>query len=137
MAASAPSHYRMLTISREMSSSTFLDEDGRPSFNILQNYGSAQAPVLYFVFDVMILRGRSVMRETLKARREILERNVLPKLAELATRFIPSVVPRMKMISLAAAAFTNLATVSRAAPSRCAARAASAWTGEGLALSVE
>jgi ATP-dependent DNA ligase len=72
----------MLTISREMSSSTFLDEDGRPSFNILQNYGSAQAPVLYFVFDVMILRGRSVMRETLKARREILERNVLPKLAE-------------------------------------------------------
>jgi hypothetical protein len=55
----------------------------------------------------------------------------------LATRFIPSVVPRTKMISLAAAAFTNLATVSRAAPSRCAARAASAWTGEGLALSVE
>ena len=26
-----------------------LDEDGRPSFNILQNYGSSKAPVLFFV----------------------------------------------------------------------------------------
>ena len=38
-----------------------LDDDGRPSFNILQNYGSSKAPVLYFVFDVMILAGRDVM----------------------------------------------------------------------------
>ena len=30
-----------------------LDDDGRPSFNILQNYGSSKASVLYFVFDVM------------------------------------------------------------------------------------
>jgi bifunctional non-homologous end joining protein LigD len=30
----------------------------------------------------MILRGRSVMRETLEARREMLEKNVLPNLAE-------------------------------------------------------
>ena len=37
-----------------------LDEDGRPSFNILQNYGASKAPVLYFVFDVMILAGRDV-----------------------------------------------------------------------------
>src|SRR5438034_6280332 len=26
-----------------------LDDDGRPSSNILQNYGSSKAPVLYFV----------------------------------------------------------------------------------------
>src|SRR5919112_2003866 len=32
-----------------------LDEFGRPSFNTLQNYGSAKAPVLYYVFDVMVL----------------------------------------------------------------------------------
>ena len=25
------------------------DEDGRPSFNALQNYGSAPAPVVYYV----------------------------------------------------------------------------------------
>jgi bifunctional non-homologous end joining protein LigD len=46
-----------------------LDDDGRPSFNILQNYGSSKAAVLYFVFDVMVLAGRDVMREPLEARR--------------------------------------------------------------------
>ena len=47
--------------------------DGRPSFNALQNYGSGAAPVVYFVFDVMVLAGRDVMREPLEARRELLE----------------------------------------------------------------
>ena len=58
------------------------DDDGRPSFNALQNYGSATAPVVYYVFDVMVLAGRDVMRETLEARRELLEQKVLPKLSE-------------------------------------------------------
>src|SRR5215813_13803893 len=35
-----------------------LDEDGRPSFNALQNYGSSATPVIYYVFDVMVLSGR-------------------------------------------------------------------------------
>jgi bifunctional non-homologous end joining protein LigD len=59
-----------------------LDDDGRPSFNILQNYGSSKAPVLYFVFDVMVLAGRDVMREPLETRRELLEKKILPKLGE-------------------------------------------------------
>jgi bifunctional non-homologous end joining protein LigD len=59
-----------------------LDEDGRPSFNILQNYGSSKAPVLYFVFDVMVLAGRDVMREPLEMRRELLEKKILPRLGE-------------------------------------------------------
>ena len=59
-----------------------LDDDGRPSFNILQNYGSSKAPVLYFVFDVMVLAGRDVMREPLEVRRELLEKKILPKLGE-------------------------------------------------------
>jgi bifunctional non-homologous end joining protein LigD len=59
-----------------------LDDDGRPSFNILQNYGSSKAPVLYFVFDVMVLAGRDVMQEPLETRRELLEKKILPKLAE-------------------------------------------------------
>jgi DNA ligase D-like protein (predicted ligase) len=58
------------------------DDDGRPSFNALQNYGAAPAPVLYYVFDVMVLAGRDVMREPLEKRRELLEQKVLPKLAE-------------------------------------------------------
>jgi DNA ligase D-like protein (predicted ligase) len=59
-----------------------LDGDGRPTFQLLQNYASASAPLLYFVFDVMILNGRDVTGERLTSRRELLETKVLPKLAE-------------------------------------------------------
>jgi DNA ligase D-like protein (predicted ligase) len=59
-----------------------LDEEGRPSFTALQNYGSSAGPVLYFVFDVMILAGRDVMREPLETRRALLEQKILPKLTE-------------------------------------------------------
>jgi bifunctional non-homologous end joining protein LigD len=59
-----------------------VDEDGRPSFNALQNYGSSSGPVLYYVFDVMILSGRDVQQEPLEARRELLERKVVPTLVE-------------------------------------------------------
>ena len=58
------------------------DEDGRPSFNALQNYGPAATPVVYYVFDVMILAGRDVTRERLDTRRELLARKVVPKLSD-------------------------------------------------------
>jgi bifunctional non-homologous end joining protein LigD len=59
-----------------------LDAEGRPSFNLLQNGGSSTVPILYFVFDVIVLSGRDVSRETLEARRALLEKRILPKLAE-------------------------------------------------------
>ena len=59
-----------------------LDEDGRPSFNLLQNYGSSKAPLVFFVFDLLILKGRNVMTEPLCQRRTLLEGEVLSKLAE-------------------------------------------------------
>ena len=40
-----------------------LDNDGKPSFNTLQNYGSAGAPLHFYVFDLLILEGRDVMGE--------------------------------------------------------------------------
>jgi DNA ligase D-like protein (predicted ligase) len=58
------------------------DQDGRPSFNALQNYGSSRAPVVYYVFDVMMLSGKDLRPERLELRRELLERKVLPKLSE-------------------------------------------------------
>jgi len=58
-----------------------LDEDGRPSFNALQNYASSTL-VIYYVFDVMVLSGRDLTARTLEERREHLERTVLPTLAE-------------------------------------------------------
>jgi bifunctional non-homologous end joining protein LigD len=57
-------------------------EDGRPSFNALQNFGSAASPVLYYVFDVMMLAGRDLTGEPLERRRQLLETGVLPALAE-------------------------------------------------------
>lgn len=65
-----------------MLSSTFLDPGGRPSFNALQNYGGTGTALNYYVFDLLILRGRDVMAEPLVRRRELLEREVLPDLSE-------------------------------------------------------
>jgi DNA ligase D-like protein (predicted ligase) len=58
------------------------DQEGRPSFNALQNYASASAQVMYYVFDVMVLAGKNVMSEPLQKRRELLQKKLLPKLAE-------------------------------------------------------
>src|SRR5262245_31788905 len=54
-----------------------LDEAGKPSFNLLQNYGSSNSAIVYYVFDVLILFARDVMSEPLVKRRSLLRRNVL------------------------------------------------------------
>lgn len=59
-----------------------LDRDGKPSFNTLQNYGSAGASLHFYIFDLLILKGRDVMGEPLVKRRELLEEHILPTLAE-------------------------------------------------------
>jgi DNA ligase D-like protein (predicted ligase) len=59
-----------------------LDEQGKPSFTRLASIESSRAPVFYYVFDVMMLGGRDIMREPLSVRRERLRQEVLPKLAE-------------------------------------------------------
>jgi bifunctional non-homologous end joining protein LigD len=59
-----------------------LDEEGKPSFNALQNYDAAATTIVYYVFDIMVFKSRDVMAHTLDARRELLERDVLRTLAE-------------------------------------------------------
>jgi bifunctional non-homologous end joining protein LigD len=58
-----------------------LDADGRPSFNMLQNYASG-ADLHYFIFDVLILQGRDVRGEPLTKRRALLEKHVFPEMVE-------------------------------------------------------
>jgi bifunctional non-homologous end joining protein LigD len=48
----------------------------------LQNYGSAPAPVAFYVFDVLVLSGKDLRREPLQKRRQLLETTVLPRLPE-------------------------------------------------------
>jgi bifunctional non-homologous end joining protein LigD len=59
-----------------------LDESGRPSFSALQNYSSGAATLVYYVFDVMIQEGKSVMEEPLAVRRGLLQSRVLSHLDE-------------------------------------------------------
>ena len=74
-----------------------LDEDGRPSFNLLQNYGNSTGPLIYFVFDVLVLAGRDLKGEPLEIRRGLLEKKVMPKLAD-PIRLSPSLEGRMKQL---------------------------------------
>ena len=64
-----------------------MDPEGRPSFSLLQNYSSAGVQLLYFVFDLLILRGKDLMHQPLSIRRELLQ-GLLPKLAE-PVRYVP------------------------------------------------
>jgi DNA ligase D-like protein (predicted ligase) len=59
-----------------------LDESGRPSFNGLQNYGSATAPIYFYAFDVLIFGGKNVMDQSLATRRELLSTAILPNLGD-------------------------------------------------------
>ena len=66
------------------------DEEGRPSFNLLQNYqsDSSDTRIGYFVFDVLMLAGRDVTKEPLSKRQALLERQVLPHLTD-PVRYVP------------------------------------------------
>jgi len=59
-----------------------LDPTGKPSFSLLQNYGSASVTLHYFLFDVLILKGRDVIAEPLVKRRELQEKHVFPKMSD-------------------------------------------------------
>ncbi len=59
-----------------------LGEDGRPSFNLLQNHGSTHPDLFYYVFDLMMLAGKDIRGQSLTDRLELLESRVLSKLSE-------------------------------------------------------
>ena len=69
------------------------DEDGKPSFNALQNYGSSPGPVVYYMFDLMVLGGLDVRGESLEKRRQLLEKKVMSKLAEPVRYTLPLDAP--------------------------------------------
>jgi bifunctional non-homologous end joining protein LigD len=72
-----------------------LDGDGRPSFNLLQNHGSSGAGLHFFIFDVLILKGKDVMGETLERRRALLEEHVFPQMDE-PIRYSPELEASLK-----------------------------------------
>ena len=59
-----------------------LDKNGKPSFRLIQNYQSSKGTLVYFLFDLLIFRGMSVMGRPLDERKALLEKEIVPKLRE-------------------------------------------------------
>src|ERR1700747_2269546 len=38
-----------------------IDNDGRPDFNLLQNYRSSEDHLAYFAFDILVHKGKSLL----------------------------------------------------------------------------
>ena len=51
-----------------------LDESGKVSFNLLQHHRSKAQALVFYAFDVLIYRGRTVLKVPLYFRREVLRR---------------------------------------------------------------
>lgn len=55
-----------------------LDANNRSDFNLLQNFRSAEARIHYYAFDMLVLKGKSLLRLPLRERRAMLAK-VLPE----------------------------------------------------------
>jgi ATP-dependent DNA ligase len=58
------------------------DPEGRPSFNVLQNNRSRETELQFYVFDLLILRGKDITQQSLEKRRELLRTKVMPLLPD-------------------------------------------------------
>ena len=58
-----------------------VNEDGVPSFNLLQNGGGAEHTILFYAFDVLILAGTDLRSRPLEQRRALL-RELIPTLGD-------------------------------------------------------
>jgi ATP-dependent DNA ligase len=59
-----------------------LDDAGRPSFNLLQNSATHENGLVFYLFDLLILAGEDLRNRPLEVRRKLLQRRVMPQLAE-------------------------------------------------------
>src|ERR1700677_1740672 len=55
-----------------------LGPDGRPDFNLLQNFRSAESRIVYYAFDILVHEGRRLTGLPLLERRDILRSVVEP-----------------------------------------------------------
>lgn len=55
-----------------------LDEQGKPNFNLLQNFRSAESHIMFYAFDATVRRGEDLTKLALFRRREILASMIKP-----------------------------------------------------------
>jgi DNA ligase D-like protein (predicted ligase) len=53
-----------------------LDDDGIPNFDLLQNFRSAQTSIVFYVFDILMHKGRDMTARPLWERRHLLRKTV-------------------------------------------------------------
>jgi DNA ligase D-like protein (predicted ligase) len=53
-----------------------LDDEGRASFHLMQNFKSAANRIKYYVFDILVLKGRDLTRLPLSERRKVLKSEI-------------------------------------------------------------
>jgi DNA ligase D-like protein (predicted ligase) len=75
-----------------------LNSTGRPSFGLLQNYVSGDVSIVFFIFDVMMIRGRDLTGQSLLARREVLEQKILPTLRDPVRYAAPLDAPLASLV---------------------------------------
>jgi ATP-dependent DNA ligase len=51
-----------------------LDESGRSDFGLLQNFRSAESKIHYYIFDILIHKGRDLSQRPLQERRKVLDK---------------------------------------------------------------
>jgi ATP-dependent DNA ligase len=84
-----------------------VNEDGRPSFNLLQNLGGIEHTILFYAFDLLILAGTDLRSRPLEQRGALL-RELIPT---SATR---CVTPRPSMCQPQSCSALFVSTASRA-----------------------
>ena len=71
-----------------------MDENGHADFNLLQNFKSAESKIHYYVFDVLMHKGRLLVGSPLAERREILAR-ILPRNDHISVSAVGSSASQM------------------------------------------
>lgn len=64
-----------------------VDEDGRSDFNLLQNFRSAESKIHYYAFDLLMLKGKSLLQMPLDERRALLDKH-LPQHEHITTSVV-------------------------------------------------
>jgi bifunctional non-homologous end joining protein LigD len=66
-----------------------LDADGKPSFAFLQGFAKGTAPIVFYAFDLLILRGKDLRLSPLEERRKRLRKIVdgLPEIIRYSETF--------------------------------------------------
>jgi DNA ligase D-like protein (predicted ligase) len=79
-----------------------IDENGRVSFNLLQNHRSRAIAIQYYVFDMIMCEGKSLLRVPLATRRELLAKTLKEFGSETPVRFSEAIeAPAEKLIAVA------------------------------------